>query len=208
MCSSYGLGGPEIPLPDDVVIMDDKAVDAEVRAWASRGSGRAKITGPTALNFNPIIRGVDREVELAWWWLWRGGAKIKYSAFNSRDDALVKSWRPQFQRRALLPASWYDEGGKTWTLPGAEPFMIAAITGPRGIEDGGPALSYSMVTRLGIGEASTVIAKHSKQPRMPLIIPPEIYDEWLDPEVPGDAELVSRAQLASEELSLAVSPIA
>lgn len=143
MCSSYGAGGPDFPLPDDVVIMDDMNVDAEVRAWAARGSGRAKITGPRALNFNPIIRGLEHDVELAWWWLWRGGAKAKFSAFNSREDALTRSWKAPFQRRALLPASWYDEGGMTWALPGGQPFMIAAITAAREIEDGGPALSSS-----------------------------------------------------------------
>lgn len=208
MCSSYGLGGALHPLPDDAVILDEKDTDAAVRAWSRDGGGHAKITGPRARNFNPIIRGLEHSVELAWWWLWLGGAKAKFSAFNSRDDMLVRRWRKHFQHRALLPANWYDEGGKTWTLPGAAPFMIAAITAPREVEDDGPALSYSMVTRLGIGEASSVIAKISGEPRMPLIVPPEMYDEWLDPAVPGDAELVARVQLASEELSLAVSPIA
>ena len=51
-------------------------------------------------------------------------------------------------------------------------------------------------------------AKISGEPRMSLILPPEMYDEWLDPEVAGDAELVSRVKVASEELSRSVSPIA
>lgn len=205
MCSSYGLGGALHPLPDDAVILDDKAVDAEVRAWMNDGSGGAKITGPRARNFNPIVRGLDHEVELAWWWLWLGGAKAKFSAFNSRDDMLVRRWRKHFQHRALLPANHYDEGGKVWALPGDEPFMIAAITAPREVDDDGPALSYSMVTRLGVGEASSVIAKTSGEPRMPLVIPASMWDEWLDPDVPGDAELVARVQLASEEISRAMT---
>ena len=205
MCSSYGLGGALHPLPDDAVIMDDKDVDADVRAWMRDGSGGAKITGPRAKNYNLLIRGLEHDVELAWWWLWLGGAKARFSAFNSRDDMLVRRWRKHFQHRALLPANHYDEGGKDWALPGSEPFMIAAITAPREADDGGPELSYSMVTRLGVGEASSVIAKISGEPRMPLVIPADMIDEWLDPAVPGDAELVARVQLASEELSRAMT---
>lgn len=36
---------------------------------------------------------------------------------------------------------------------------------------------------------------------MPLVLPADMHADWLDPEQPGDAELVARVQHASEEIS-------
>ncbi len=87
-------------------------------------------------------------------------------------------------------------------MPGTAPFMIAVITAPRGGENDGPVLGDSMVARLGIGDASSVMATISSEPRMPQVIPPESCVESLNPQVPGDAELIVRVKLASQELLL------
>lgn len=42
-------------------------------------------------------------------------------------------------------------------------------------------------------------------PRMRLVLPAEMFDEWLDPDRPGDAELVDQVQLASDEISRAMT---
>ena len=52
-----------------------------------------------------------------------------------------------------------------------------------------------MVTRTAVGEASGV------HDRMPLVLPQEFQDEWLDTARSGDHELVQRAILASDEIS-------
>ncbi|WP_449280425.1 SOS response-associated peptidase family protein [Leucobacter sp.] len=211
MCGSYGLGGylhrgeePGDALPP----LDQREAQAAVAQWAREWGGKASTTREQkkGVNLHPLILANPnggRRLEFAWWWLHVGGAPAKFSAFNSRDDALVKRWQKPFQHRALIPADWYSEGGKTWRLPGGEQFGIAAITSPRTL-GGADLVSYSMVTRHGIGEASTVISSRGES-RMPLVLPRRLHDEWLDPERQGDETLVALAQEASTEISLAMT---
>ncbi|QIM16027.1 SOS response-associated peptidase [Leucobacter insecticola] len=117
---------------------------------------------------------------------------------------MVKRWSAAFQHRALIPAIWYSEGKKQWALPGGELFTIAAITAPRVEDDGTESTSYSMVTRHGVGEASTVVSSRGES-RMPLLIPADLRTEWPNPDQAGDLDLVTRAQHASKEESLAMA---
>ncbi|GAA2830006.1 hypothetical protein GCM10010471_09570 [Leucobacter komagatae] len=175
-----------------------------VRRWLDEQHGEARITGRNARNLNPIIRRGEAgpEAELAWWWLHVGGQPAKFTAFNSRSDRLLQSWREPFQHRALAPASWYVEKGVRFELPGGEPFGIAAITAPTADES---FTSYSIVTREAVSDAARV------HDRMPLVLPESLHDEWLDPARRGDASLVERAIRASEEVSgalVAAGPVA
>ncbi len=212
MCAGYGLGGGRGPLPLDLEPMSEQGNRVLLEEWVQQWRGKANTTRrqKRGVNLNPIILGEgggERSLELAWWWLHVGGAPAKFSAFNSRDDALVAKWSKPFQHRALIPAEWYSEGGKQWALPDGQLFGIAAIVAPRTTDDGEEGLSYSMVTRHGIGEASAVISSRGES-RMPLVLPRELHDEWLDPDRPGDAELVARVQAASEEISRAMGIVA
>lgn len=203
MCAQYGLGGGPYVEPPDTPIppLDERESAERVAEWAAQRDGTARITGKHARNLNPLIREVDgqRRLDLAWWWLWRGDAPARFSAFNSRDDALLRSWRTPFQHRALVPASWYLEKGVRLDLGGAM-FGIAAITSASHDANGEEILSYSLVTRRAVGPA---LDAHSGdgEPRMPLILPAEMHDDWLDPERPGDRELIDRAVLASAGIS-------
>ncbi len=202
MCASYGLGGGRGPLPDGLEPMTHHLSDEMLSDWARRHGGKAAITGRHARNLNPLIHAFDgrRELALGWWWLWLDDSgPVKFSAFNSRDDKLLRSWRAPFQRRAILPATWYVEKGVRFELEGDEPFGIAAVTSEV-VEGatGEPLLTYSMVTRGAVGEAADV------HDRMPLVLPRELYEDWLDPARPGDAGLVAEAQHASEDISRAM----
>lgn len=104
----------------------------------------------------------------------------------------------------MIPANWYFEGKKRWSLPSGETFALAAITSPRIEADGSETVSYSMVTRTGIGEASTVVTVRGDS-RMPLVLPKALHNEWLDPARPGDESLVKKAVEGSVELSLAMT---
>lgn len=207
MCASYGLGGgpyregEAFGLPP----MDERENAVLLHEWMSGRSGRAAITGRNALNLNPIITAdADgrRSLELAWWWLWLDGSgPVKFSAFNSRDDKLLRSWRKPFQHRALLPASWYVEKKGHFHLPDHEVFGIAAVTSTVTRDDGSELVTYSMVTRDAPAGSEAAAYWH----RMPLVLPRDMHDDWLDPERPGDAELVAQAQHASEEISAAMT---
>lgn len=203
MCASYGLGGGSRIEPLDFAPFSDIVRKPQFVRWIAQNDGRARITGRRARNLNPVIRhdGGQTDVSLAWWSLPRANGG---DAFNSRDDSLLRHWHTAFQRRALLPANWYDEGRKRWGLPGKATFAIAAITAMRIDDEGHEHLAYSMVTRRGVGEASTVVGSRGES-RMPLVLPQELWADWLDPERPGDVDLVAGAQHASEEISRAMT---
>lgn len=184
--------------------MDTKEGRATISRWMAERNGKAAITGRNARNLNPIIRADssgNRSLDLAWWWIWRDGSgPVKYSAFNSRDDKLLRSWAGPFQQRAILPATWYVEKGVRFSLPEDELFGIAALTSTvTSSLTGDTLVSYSMVTRDARGEAADT------WDRMPLVLPRDMHDEWLDPERSGDAALVSEVQLASEQISEAMT---
>ncbi len=207
MCAEYGLGGgewPENPPPlFTLPPLDENDSYIRIRDWSKMWRGRARITGRNALNFNPLVRVVDggRQLDFGWWSLWINGIlPPKLSTFNARDDKLTSSrfWREPFSaQRALLPATWYVEKGKTFQLGDGELLAIAAIY-ELGTAEGEPELSYSMVTRDAVAEAATA------NDRMPLILPVEFHDVWLDPARAGDAGLVKAAQEASQEISESV----
>lgn len=170
MCASYGLGGGVRTEDEadeyDIEPLDTRESRAVIHQWLQEWSGRASTTREqkNGINRNPLIVQSEggRAVELGWWWLHVGGKPARYMAFNSRDDALVQKWKAPFQRRALIPASWYSEGGKRWALPSGEVSAIAAVTAPRVEPDGSVSVSYSLVTRHGIGEAATVVSAHGE----------------------------------------------
>lgn len=210
MCASYGLGGGPYDAGESFGLdpMDQRENRALLNEWAGMWGGKANTTRTSkkGVNLNPVIY-VDedgRVMELAWWWHHVGGRPAKYTAFNSRDDSLTTKWKSDFQHRALLPATWYMEGKKRWSLPGGELFALAAILSPRDLPDGGTGLAYSLVTREGIGEASSVVTARGDS-RMPLALPRELHDEWLSPDRPGDESLVREVQEGSREISLAMT---
>jgi len=126
---------------------------------------------------------------------------VKYAAFNSRDDKLMRSWKNQFQQRALLPASWYVEKKGRFVLPGGEQFGIAAVTSTVKLDDGSELVTYSMVTR----DAPAGSEAADYWPRMPLVLPRDMHDTWLDPGRAGDEALVAEVQHASDEISRALT---
>ena len=208
MCAGYGLelrgpnsgGGDRVGRLGPIPPGDTAEGAALLAAWASERGGAAKITGRKALNLNPLIRaGADgRSLELGWWWLHVGGEPARFSAFNSRADRLLASWHASFQQRAILPATWYIEKGVRFGLGTGDEFGLAAVTAPGTLPDGSPVTSYSLVTRDAVGEAASV------HDRMPLVLPRDLHDEWLSPERPGDASLVTRALAQSEALCAAM----
>lgn len=150
-------------------------------------------------NLAPIIRAVDGEPEFQ---LARWGFDFKHvpgignpSVNNTRDDKMTqprsvwgKSWR---ERRCLIPASgFYEfkrvmvEGRKTpketiphaITMAGGEGMMIGGIW----IDSESTGLCYSMVTTTPNAAMAEV------HDRMPVILDPHDWDEWLLGEDPPE----------------------
>lgn len=205
MCASYGLGGGphDLEVTFDLPPMHEPEHRETIARWAREQRHTARITGRTSRNLNPLIHAGygRRTVELAWWWLHINNQPARFNAFNARDDALARKWRAPFGRRAILPAHWYVEKGHTFALPDDELFGIAAIVTPTE-RDGDTVLSYAMVTREAAGVAAAI------HPRMPLVLPRDFHDTWLDPTDPGSGELVTRAVDASNALATEATVVA
>lgn len=197
MCATYGLE-PTMELPNYEPLFQPESQQL-LEQWMDQRSGTAKITGRKARNLNPLITAPEgkRQLDLAWWWLHLGNEPAQFSAFNARDDKLLRSrvWKKPFaQHRGLAPAHWYIEKGQRFELPGTQGFAIATIVATSHQPEG-DLLSYALVTRDAVAEAATV------HPRMPLLLPEELHDDWLDPQLEGDEELLAEALAASESLS-------
>ncbi len=111
------------------------------------------------------------------------GIDPKRSTFNARAEGLVNSslWkRPLHRHRCLVPASGYFEWRKSdrqafrFTVEEAPVFCFAGLWDAWKTPDGGWLQSFTIITTDPNSIAETV---HS---RMPAILRPKDYDEWLD----------------------------
>jgi Uncharacterized conserved protein len=207
MCASYGLQVKPEDIHYGFSIVDDRASRADLERWLDEFRDEpAKPTGVHRRNLNPIVRervkdGEHRRtVDLAWWKLWVRGEPAKFPAINARVEGLPTSgaWGPPFKaRRALVPATEYFEKGHVFRLPD-EPaglFAFAGLWNVAKTADDDWMVSYAIVTQ----PASPHIA--AIHDRMPLILPRDLWDEWLDPERAGDPGLLEEAVAASRPLA-------
>ena len=212
MCASYGLQVRPEDIHYGFAVIDDKASSTDLANWLEEFRDEpAKPTGVHRRNLNPIVREREKDgqhlrtVDLAWWKLWVRGEPAKFPAINARVEGLVGSgaWSgPLKSRRGLVPATEYYEKGHRFDF-GGELFAFAGlwnvtkITGP---DHDDWMVSYTIVTQ----PASPHIA--DIHDRMPLIVPRDLYDEWLDPERAGDQELldevVARSRPLGEKLEI------
>jgi putative SOS response-associated peptidase YedK len=124
--------------------------------------------------------------------------KSKYLLTNARDDKIQESrifQRPFISRRCLIPATgfyeWKKGPGKTKQpmmirLKSGEPFAFAGIWErwfDKSKQDSEAALSCSIITTR---PNSLMEPIHD---RMPVILPPELYEAWLNPDNQNVGEL-------------------
>jgi putative SOS response-associated peptidase YedK len=213
MCASYGLQITAADAHYAFNTLDERASTEALDGWLAEFAGQpVKPTGVHARNLNPIVRERSRDVdgvhktrrtiELAWWKLWVGGQPAKFPAINARVEGLVGSgaWSgPLKARRALVPAIEYDEKGRTFRLQDGL-FAFAGLYNVAKTADGEWMLSYAIVTQPAV---PGIAAIHD---RMPLIVTPELYDEWLDPSRLGDQafvdEVVARSHFLAERVEV------
>jgi len=205
MCASYGLQVQPADIHYGFSVLDDKAQTAALEGWLEEFRDEpAKPTGVHRRNLNPIVREREKDgehrrtVDLAWWKLWVRGEPAKFPAINARVEGLLGSgaWSgPAKSRRALVPATEYYEKGHRFRLPDGGLFGFAGLWNVTKTAGDEWMVSYAIVTRPA---APHIVAIHD---RMPLIVPRDLYDEWLDPTRPGDQDLLDETVAASEQLS-------
>ena len=172
---------------------------------------------PTNDVYAVLSDGSTRHVDAFHWGLiplWAKDAKIGSKMINARAESLAEknAYKAAFKkRRCLIPADGFYEwrkvpGGKRKQpyfvhRPDGEPFAFAGLwevwRGPKdadGNRTGEPLRSCTIITTT---PNATMAQIHD---RMPVILPPSAWDEWLDPDnddietlgrllVPAPAEL-------------------
>lgn len=141
-----------------------------------------------------ILRGSsERTFSTGRFWyippFWQRPLKSLPTSFNARSERVLDSlfWREAMDaRRCLVPAlSWFERDEKKTSdyqfspastehrVPGSPLFALAGLWADSQSDDGSPVRSFAIVTRAADRQALAV------HPRMPLIIPPDLYDDWL-----------------------------
>ena len=151
-------------------------------------------------NFAPVIRALAdgvRTLSMLRWGLvphWARDTKIASKCINARSETAPE--RPAFRdavraRRCIIPATgfweWKDVGlkkkvkyevrpsGPSGSIV-AECFALAGLWARWQPPDGGPELlTFSLLTT----EANTTMS--ALHDRMPVLLPPEAFELWLDP---------------------------
>ena len=137
------------------------------------------------------VRPGSREAMLLRWGLvpsWSKGPDSRYSMINARAESVHErpAYRSAFRsRRCLIPAEGFYEWQNSKT--GKQPFLISITDhtpfamaglwetwqGP----DGSPLQTCTVI----VTEANSAI--RPVHDRMPVILPPDSYDRWLDPDI-------------------------
>lgn len=203
MCASYGLQITPADLHAGFSVIDDAASTAALAAWLEEFRDEpAKPTGVHRRNLNPIVRERERDgehrrtIDLAWWKLWVRGEPAKFPAINARVEGLVGSgaWSgPLKARRALVPATEYYEKGHRFGFGGSL-FAFAGLWNVTKTTEGEWMVSYAIVTQPATAHIAAI------HDRMPLVVPRDHWDEWLDPERVGDQDLLDEVVAASRPL--------
>jgi putative SOS response-associated peptidase YedK len=155
---------------------------------------------------------VRRVLRLARWWLipaqWRGPLQKLPTTFNARaEEVASKRWfqGPFRSTRCLVPATGWREfrtvrGAKQpfhFHL-GGQPFAFAGLWSRWEVDEG--VDTFTILTTEPHPLAAQV------HPRMPLVLPAELHDAWLDPTAPDPESLLERAVASVRALPLEMYP--
>lgn len=143
-------------------------------------------------------------------------ARISQShAINARSESIHE--KPTFRQafrtsRCLIPATGYYEWATSLgKYPPKQPFYISSENGePLSIagiwsswqsETGQVIQSAAIITREAVGELATI---HS---RMPVFMPTESWDEWLDPQSRDINRLIKMMSISEPAAGLIAKPV-
>jgi putative SOS response-associated peptidase YedK len=197
----------------DLVAMFDVEIEGEnlpEASWNVKPTEQIPIVLESAKQQPPV-----RRLEAARWSLVPPGSpdlSLGFPTFNARAESVAQ--KPAFapsltSKRALIPATGYFE----WRTDGSTktPYFVSS-------DDGLPlafAGLYSWWRNPALADAdparwvltATILTTEAYGPlaeiheRMPLVLPEEWWDHWLDPHTKGDQQLVDAAVAASRPLA-------
>ena len=190
MCGRYSLATPELRGLDDRFTFRGEGLDYEPCYNIAPTQEVLAVTG-----------NGEREAQYMRWGIipfWSKTEKTKYSMFNARDDKLLES--KVFSsllpgRRCLIIADGFYEwrkeadGSKTpmrITLKGGEPFAFAGLWSPW--RDSETLETVSTCTIITTRPNELMATIHN---RMPVILPYEAEELWLDYAVQSTGTLMS-----------------
>ena len=156
-----------------------------------------------------VLDDDDRRLEMMHWGLipsWADDPSIGSRMINARAETVAEkpSFRSAFKRRRCLVVAdgFYEwkkfDGGKQphyLRLKDSGPFGFAGLWESWSMEGGEEIISCTIITT----EPNEVAAEVHN--RMPVILPPDVYDAWLDPGNDDREELLAMlAPYAAEEM--------
>jgi len=184
MCGRYTLAGPwsDIAKLYDLTREGDRGRNAPPRY---------NIAPTQDVPFVHLDQEGRQIVEDGRWWLVPHWAKElpKWTLFNARSEDADKkpAFRDAFKsRRCLIPADGFyewtagaDKGRDPWFIymPDRAPFSFAGLWAHN------DALGVTSCTILTDAAVGPVAKLHN---RMPIILDPNVYEAWLDPDTPVD----------------------
>lgn len=162
-----------------------------------------------------VVEDASRKLEMMHWGLipsWAKDPSIGARMINARAETVSEkpSYRSAFKkRRCLIVADGFYEWKKTadgkqpyyLRLGSGDPFGFAGLWESWSMEGGEELRSATIITT----EPNEVAAEIHN--RMPVILPPDLYDAWLEPDNDDQEELLSMltAYLADEMEAYPVS---
>lgn len=201
MCSSYGLQAPYSDRSYHDIV--DNSVLEQLRTWAVQNGGDTlRPTGRHRRNLNPMVT-TNSTLELGWWGYLVDGRPATFPSTNTRSERFLTSTKP-LPRRVIVPAThWFEmqKPSKRWFELGLEERQLlglAAFARPGRTEDGTEYLCYSLVMRPALDHIS-----HAHD-RMPLLIAPELTDEWIHSDAAG-TDLLATMLAASDDVGAGIA---
>jgi putative SOS response-associated peptidase YedK len=166
----------------------------------------------------PLVVGVlpERRITPARWSLvppWSPELKLRFPTFNARSETAAE--KPTFRasvinKRCVVPFDGYYEWNtvKAGAVPNSKtpfyihssdsvPLFLAGLYSwwrdPESLEW---QLTATVLTRASTGDLAAI------HDRMPVLVTPEMLDDWLDPDVVGNAQLIEAVSVGGvSELS-------
>jgi putative SOS response-associated peptidase YedK len=163
-----------------------------------------------------VVERDDRRAITAYRWglipHWAADAKVGNRLFNARAETVATSpmFREAFRRhRCLIPVDsfyeWRREGAVRQPYrivePDRRPIALAGLwSGWRDRETGEVRRTFTIVTTAANEDMRRI------HDRMPVVVPPDAWARWLDPDLPDPGELQGLL-VPARDGSLAIYPV-